>query len=214
MDPAADYAAAAEWACGAIEAIPAGAWDGPGLGEWDLRALVGHTSRALITVQQYLARPAETEAVPSAEAYFAATSAIPGAGADEVRERGVAAGAALGEQPAVRFREIAEETLALLSGAGDPLIETIAGGMRFRAYLRTRTFELVVHGLDVCGAVRLPQAPPEGPLRDALRIASGLAIERGTGSRLLLALTGRGSLPPAYSVLDPAPDRDSREEAR
>ena len=26
-------------------------WDRPGLGEWDVRALVGHTSRALLTVE-------------------------------------------------------------------------------------------------------------------------------------------------------------------
>ena len=30
---------------------PADRWDGPGLGEWDLRSLVGHTSRSLITVE-------------------------------------------------------------------------------------------------------------------------------------------------------------------
>ena len=34
-------------------------WDRPGLGAWDLQALVGHTSRSLLTVIGYLDRPAE-----------------------------------------------------------------------------------------------------------------------------------------------------------
>ena len=37
-----------------VDRIPADAWDGPGLGEWDLRALVGHASRSLVTVLTYL----------------------------------------------------------------------------------------------------------------------------------------------------------------
>ena len=28
-------------------------WDQPGLGEWDVRALVGHTSRSLLTLETY-----------------------------------------------------------------------------------------------------------------------------------------------------------------
>jgi len=39
-------------------AIVGDRWDRPGLGEWDVRSLVGHTSRALLTVETYLARPA------------------------------------------------------------------------------------------------------------------------------------------------------------
>ena len=34
-------------------------WDAPGLGEWDVRALVGHTSRSLLTVEAYLGQPAQ-----------------------------------------------------------------------------------------------------------------------------------------------------------
>ena len=50
-------------------------WDRPGLGEWDVRALVGHTSRALVTVETYLARPAEAADIASATEYFRATRA-------------------------------------------------------------------------------------------------------------------------------------------
>jgi hypothetical protein len=43
-------------------------WDRPGLGVWDVRSLVGHTSRALVTVETYLARPAAAVDIPSAAA--------------------------------------------------------------------------------------------------------------------------------------------------
>ena len=56
--------------------IPGDAFDGPGLGEWDLRALVGHTSRSLITVVQYLRRPAERIEIDSAAGYYVAVQAI------------------------------------------------------------------------------------------------------------------------------------------
>src|SRR5664280_173329 len=50
-------------------------WDQPGLGEWDVRALVGHTSRSLLTLETYLARPAASVEIPSAADYYRATRA-------------------------------------------------------------------------------------------------------------------------------------------
>ncbi len=49
---------AAEWFV-RTAALVGDRWDRPGLGEWDVRALVGHTSRSLLTVEAYLARPAD-----------------------------------------------------------------------------------------------------------------------------------------------------------
>jgi len=57
--------------------IDPSAWSGPGLGVWDLRALVGHTSRALVTVLTYLDQPADTEAIDSPERYYALPQASP-----------------------------------------------------------------------------------------------------------------------------------------
>jgi hypothetical protein len=37
--------------------IPDQRWDAPGLGEWSVRDLVGHTSHALVTVTSHLAQP-------------------------------------------------------------------------------------------------------------------------------------------------------------
>ena len=53
------YAEAARTVVELVGRIPGEAWDRPGLGEWDVRALVGHTGRAFVTVLTYLDRPAE-----------------------------------------------------------------------------------------------------------------------------------------------------------
>src|SRR5204863_1144842 len=80
-------------------------WDRPGLGEWDVRALVGHTSRALLTVETYLARPAAAVDVASAPDYYRATRAV--AADPAVAARGRDAGIALGSDPAATVAEIA-----------------------------------------------------------------------------------------------------------
>jgi hypothetical protein len=51
------YADAAATAADLVARIDEHLWSAPGLGEWDLRALVGHTSRAMVTVLTYLDRP-------------------------------------------------------------------------------------------------------------------------------------------------------------
>lgn len=43
------FADAAQWFVG-VTAVVGDRWGQPGLGEWDVRALVGHTSRAFLTV--------------------------------------------------------------------------------------------------------------------------------------------------------------------
>ena len=58
------FAAAARAVRDTVARIPQDAWGGPGLGEWTLRDLVGHTSRSLVTVIDYLARPVADEVVP------------------------------------------------------------------------------------------------------------------------------------------------------
>ncbi|MFT4231833.1 MAG: maleylpyruvate isomerase N-terminal domain-containing protein [Leucobacter sp.] len=195
------FSAAAAWAADLVESIPAAAWDGPGLGGWDLRSLVGHTSRALLTVEQYLAVPAEIEEVDSAEGYYEMASRGTGADPASVLQRGIDAGSALGADPAAAFREIAGRVVGLLGDERERLISTIAGGIRLSSYLPTRTFELVVHGLDISRAAGLASPAPEAPLRRSIDLAVSLAARAGAGSRLLLALTGRDALGPGFSVL-------------
>ncbi|HYZ68765.1 MAG TPA: maleylpyruvate isomerase N-terminal domain-containing protein, partial [Mycobacterium sp.] len=70
-DPIATFASAASSFATLVRSIPAGGWDGPGLGEWDLRSLVGHTSRSLITVSTYLRTAAEREDIATGAEYYA-----------------------------------------------------------------------------------------------------------------------------------------------
>ena len=134
MDAVATFESAAGLFADFVETIPSTAWDGPGLGEWDLRSLVGHTGRSLSTVTTYLARPAEVIDVPSPAAYYQWTVQQIGADPAGVTERGRQAGIALGEHPASAVRRLLNDAVtAVREVDADPIIETIAGGMRLGA---------------------------------------------------------------------------------
>jgi uncharacterized protein (TIGR03083 family) len=198
----ATFAAAAQCFAALVEDIPPTGWNGPGLGEWDLRALVGHTSRAVSTVTTYLKRPAAQVRVASAARYYAQIKQQTAGDLSAVTERGRQAGAALGPQPAPAVRTLVEETLEALEAVSDnPVIETIAGGMRLSAYLPTRTFELTVHSLDIGVATGIDVTPPAAALRESLRLGIDVALIYGDGHSVLRALTGRRALPSGYSIV-------------
>lgn len=174
-------------------------WAHPGLGEWDVRSLVGHTSRALLTVEAYLDRPAGQVDVESTVEYFLRAQAL----ADDasVAERGRQAGEALGTAPSA-VAAIADRVLARVEAShGEEVVTTIAGGMRLVDYLPTRTFELVVHTCDLAVAIGVPAEPPPGPAAQALDLVAGLAVHGGAAASLLRAATGREGLPAGFSVL-------------
>lgn len=195
------YLYAAHAVADLVGAIDDDQWTQPGLGGWDVRALVGHTSRAMITVLTYLDQPAQSEDVPTPERYFtliASQTTDPAA----VAERGRQAGDALGPDPATAVRELLQRVTERLTSADpDALITTIVGGMRVAAYLPTRTFELVVHGLDIAAATgrAVTFSPPV--LAHVTDLAGRIACELGHGSDLLRALTGRTALPAGFSVV-------------
>lgn len=175
-------------------------WDAPGLGEWDVRALVGHTSRSLSTVEAYLGQPAAAVEVESAADYFRATSAA--AAAAGVAQRGRDAGEALGSDPNRALADLAERVLQLVAGTrGEELVTTFAGGMRLSDYLPTRTFELAVHTADLAVALDLPVDLPSTAAAQALQLVTELALTRGLAGPLLLTATGRPGLAPGSSVL-------------
>jgi hypothetical protein len=197
-----NFAAAAGSFADLLDRIPTTAWDGPGLGDWDLRALVGHTSRALTTVTSYLRRPAAAELVPDAAGYYALLKQQSDVDQSAVAERGRQAGVALGDDPVSVIHQRVDETLAVLASVvGDPIIETIAGGMRLDAYLPTRTFELAVHSLDIAGATGMRWTLPPAVLSEALHLAADVALRGADGATVLFALTGRRELPSGYSIL-------------
>ncbi|MDT0186216.1 maleylpyruvate isomerase N-terminal domain-containing protein [Microbacterium sp. ARD31] len=202
VDSRSAYADATTWFVDTAGLV-GGRWSQPGLGEWDVRSLVGHTSRALLTVESYLDRPAGQVDVESALEYFrrgrrAADDAA-------VAERGRAAGEALGTGSADVAEEvaaIADRVLARVERChGEEVVTTIAGGMRLVDYLPTRTFELVVHTADLATALGVPAEPPPRPAAQALDLLAGLAVQEGVAARVLRAATGREGLPAGFSVL-------------
>lgn len=183
-----------------VRRLPDDRWESPALGEWDLRSLVGHTSRSLVTVEAYLGQPVDTEEVPTPAAYYVAIADID---SSAVADRGRQAGRALGENPAEFVAALAKRVLAQVETAGNPLMHTAAGGMRLENYLSTRTFELVVHSLDIAAAVPDVE-PPEFSdqlLSEVARVAATAAVLRGRGVELMLALTGRATLSPGFSMV-------------
>jgi hypothetical protein len=193
------FADAAAWFVGTA-ALVGDRWDRPGMGEWDVRTLVGHTSRSLLTVETYLARPAASVEVGSAADYFRATRAA--AAGPAVAARGRDAGAALGTDPAAAVAEIAARVLPLVGDRdGTELVTTIAGGMRLADYLPTRTFELAVHTADLATALGVPPDVPATAAGQALQLVTDLAVSGGLAGPLLLAATGRPAPPAGLSVL-------------
>jgi hypothetical protein len=190
-----------------VSRIPPERLDGPGLGEWTLRDLLGHTaSSALRQVPAVLAQPAPALLVPTPEGYFATVRKAP----PELVTAAVAAstsdardtGKALGDPPVPTISGMIGQATSALAGAGDDdLVATPAGGMRVRDWLPTRTFELVVHGSDAAAAAGLPIDFDADTLAESAALAARIAVAVGDGLPMLRALTGRAPLPPGFSVV-------------
>lgn len=193
------YVAAARW----FEQVASEVvdWDGPGLGEWSVRDLVGHTSRALLTVETYLATEAPSVAVETALQYFRVAMASLGDPA-AVSQRGRDAGAALGERPAESVSAIVARVLpSVAAAAPDYVLQTPVGGMRVVDYLPTRVFELTVHTCDIAAALGRAVDPPVEAATLTLRLLGELAATGESAGHVMLALTGRQALPSGFSVL-------------
>lgn len=194
-----NFRAAADHVVALTECVPQGKWDEPALGSWTVRSLVGHISRAMTTVVDYLARSTTEHAVRSAADYYllVADQIDP----HSIHARGVQAGAELGDDPLTSLTAIRDRAVSALSGVEDQLIPTAVGGMLLSDYLPTRTFELAVHGLDLARATGQSESLPAEVTTEALTLAAALAVRRGQGEPVLLALTGRCSLPGGFTVL-------------
>ena len=111
-----------------VHRIPDDRWTGPGLGDWDLRSLVGHASRSLVTVSTYLQTAAEHEDVATPQDYYAQIADyMTEAGAEAIIERGRQAGRDLGQDPTARVDALVKQVMTELQTAGDPLIAVIGG---------------------------------------------------------------------------------------
>jgi hypothetical protein len=82
------------------------------------------------------------------------------------------------------------------------LVSVIGGrAILLTEYLRTRELELVVHTIDLSRATGIAHALPVAAVSDTAALAARLAVLKGSGDDLLLALTGRVALPEGFSVV-------------
>src|SRR5438876_2748890 len=180
------YDAAAGLFVDTVGQIGATQWEQPGLGVWTVRDLVGHTSRALLTVEMYLAQPAVQRELMRPVDYFRRAQAGL-ADPASVAARGREAGVALGSDPIAAVRDIAIRVLAQVNTASDDvLVSTPVGGMRLIDYLPSRVFELTVHTLDLAAALSVAVTLPETAAAVALHLLADLAIQPGKAAVLLL----------------------------
>lgn len=167
---------------------------GPGLGTWDMRGLIGHTSRAMSTVITYLKMPATSVTCQDALAYYVWVADSPSAASD-IERRGVEAGSKLGQDIPAAFAGLARQVRGVLDQvpAGvDPVVSTLAGGMLLSEYLPTRTFELIVHGFDIARSAQIEFAPHPQVVADTVALAARIGVSLGHGPALVPVLTGRG----------------------
>jgi uncharacterized protein (TIGR03083 family) len=188
-----------------VDGIDPARLDGPGLDEWTLRDLVGHTSRALLTVELYLARESEMATLDGPVAYLAvaARASATEEGRAAITSRGRDAGVALAADVAGSVAGLARRVLELVDRTSDDApCATPAGSIALADYLPTRALELTVHTLDISRALGQP-APddltePVAACLDLVAAAIGATREAGA---VLLALTGRGPLPSTLHVV-------------
>ena len=193
MDPRRNYLDTTDAATELISRVKPAQLAMPALGSWDLRALIGHTSRAMTTVVTYLNRPVARVTCPDAVAYYVWVAQTPDTD-EAIAGRGVTAGASLGDDVLAGFatqaREVRRALDAVPAGA-DPIVDTLAGGMRLSYYLPTRTFELIVHGFDIARAADIEFTPHPGVVADTAALAARVGCALGHSEVLVPALTGR-----------------------
>jgi uncharacterized protein (TIGR03083 family) len=195
------YEIAAELFVNTVEQVGPTQWEQPGLGVWTVRDLVGHASRALLTVELYLAKPAvQREVVRPVDYLLRAQAGL--ADPASVAARGREAGVALGSDPIAAVRDIAARVLAQVQTASDEaLLSTPVGGMRLIDYLPSRIFELAVHTLDIAAALPVMVTLPAPVAAVALYLLADMALQSDKAATLLLAATGRRALPAGFWVL-------------
>jgi uncharacterized protein (TIGR03083 family) len=182
------YEEASRWFVSLVRQITHELWERPGLGEWTVLELVGHTNRAHTTLAEYLAEPVTS--VPSD--YFAP---------DAIAARGRESVAALGDDPPSAVEKASSDAIALVYATPlDQEIVTPRGPMRMDEYLPIRVSELVIHGLDLARVARIASDPPRDSIETVFRFLGRLATSRGVADQVMLALAGREPLPPDFSL--------------
>ena len=195
------YLEAGEYFASIVDQVDIDGWDSPALGEWCIRDLAGHTYRSFTTVLSYSLKPADKVDLRRPVDYFQEAQKT----LDDpkhVAERGRAAGLEIIDDPRMMIRGFAMYVKNKLEELPDDFIlGSPFGGIRLIDYLPTRTFELVIHSMDMAKAVGVESDPPGSGMETTIEIMGQLALYRGYASDLILSATGRGRLPEGFSVL-------------
>jgi hypothetical protein len=178
------FVAASRFFADAVAAVPPERYDEPWSGEWRVLDLIGHGNRANVLPVEYHERP-----VPVAGPEYV----LP----ENIAERGRQAVRDLGDDPPAAVRDSSTRVIALVTEApDDAVVGTPFGELPLADYLRSRTAELVLHGLDLGAGVQ----PPPAALVDCAAFLVSRAVGRGDGVDVVRALSGRAPLPPGFSV--------------
>lgn len=175
----------------------------PGLGEWTVRDLIGHTTRALLTVTEYLDISADPQSVDVASPLdYLSVLTLGYADPTQIAERGRDAGRALGRDAAASVRVAFDAAIEAMRQAHDDApVRTPAGVMRLIDYLPSRIFELVVHSDDLARAIGSSSRGPTIPRQVAMVYIAAFAAGHERGPTLLAALLGRQALPSGFSLI-------------
>jgi hypothetical protein len=180
----APFRAASRFFVDAVAAVPVEQYGAPWSEEWRVLDLIGHGNRAHLLPVEYYERP-----VPRAGPDYML--------AENVAERGRKAVRELGDDPVTAVRAASDRVLAVVAAAPDDArVGTPFGEQPLGAYLRSRTAELVLHGLDL--ATKL-HPPPEALVECAVFLVER-AVQSGRGLDVVRALSGRGGLPRGFNV--------------
>jgi len=205
FDPAllrAAYASAGAAFVGLGGQVSDDSWAKPGLGQWNVRDLVGHTTRSFVTVTDYLAsgagKPVEHHHAFDYAAVFRTAHADPAA----ITERGRAAGRDLGDRPVDVVTARCDAAMAAVGAHPDDApVDTPAGVMRLIDYLPSRVFELVVHTDDLARALDREHDSDVASRTITTTFLAGIVAESDDSSMVVRALTGRGNLPEGFTAL-------------
>jgi len=204
LEVRAAFVEASEFVLATIDAVADDQWGAPGLGEWTVRELAVHATRAWSTVIQYADAPGGlTLANPSAyyTAVLGSADDLHAQVAQRTREQAASIDEPVAEHAHRLFHD-AEEVLERTPA--DHVLGTFAGGIRLVDYLPTRVVELVIHGIDLCDAIGRPVAVPPASMELTLEVLVDLATERPGAvdpAHLVRALTGRAPFPGDLNLL-------------
>ena len=178
------FVAASQFFVAAVAAVPASRYTDQWSDEWRVLDLIGHGNRANVLPVEYFDRP-----VGIADSDYVLPA--------NIAKRGRRAVEDLGSDPAAGVRGASERVIAMVEAApDDATVGTPFGIQTLDAYLRSRTAELVLHGLDLETEVE----PPAAALRQCGSFLIEVAMNAGRGLEVVLSLTGRGALPPGFNV--------------